>query len=791
MTSLSGYKNKVNRFQDPDGICFTVFPNERAPSCRVLTQPGLAGLEASVRRTTAASKPQLPLVKFARFSGEPSDHGCLRYDAAIIGLTGFMGDYDAGELPLTTAGERLRQAGVEALFYASPSATPTFHKWRVCCPASHEYAGTPDELKALHTKWAARVNGALAGVLAGESFGASQSYFIGTIEGQPARATLITKGARIDLLDSLDAGAIGKNGRAERTHRTEHAPPPDDLEESDDAPELMAEGRSRVANYVRKSGQGTQPQGSRVFQLVGWLGDMRYGGLILSAEAIAELIEDACPMTRLADIEDMLARRRNERGCELIGRLQDPAMDDVAGDAAPEETPNGETTMPPAEDPLMAKVSREELRRERKAFRASKAERKAARAGQASTGAWRFVEPDEVFPPGCSYRMDQTTGRREVWEDRPNGDAASRPKGSRDRTAQQKAEAQPTERRRRFQGYTPEEGAALPDLEFWDKPEGSRGLLPRSPEGTVIVLSGIYGSHKTNLVLTLLLDAILQKDARVCYSAGEGIHGVCRRRVPAHCEARGIKPADLNGKLTLVPEIPLLANTADVKDFIQEQKTGLKPNIIVLDTLATATAGQDENTALMSSLLTANGPVGRISREFKALVVVLAHQGKDPDKGIRGHSGLSGNIDAGLIATSDKKHGIIQLFVDKMRDGPDKFAVYYRFDPDDDVIPVPRRITETEAQAAGWTSPAESKKAKATDTVFDALHTMGSTGATYGEWQKASTKADTSFRRCRQTLIAEGRVVERDGRYFCADKAPEPALRKAQPRKTPRHERTE
>jgi hypothetical protein len=320
-------------------IRFTLFRNEKAKSARVLERSGISTLAGCVRGTKAPSKEQLPLIKLARFSGEPSENNALRYDAAVTELWGAELDYDRGEMPIDEAAKRLHQAGVEALLYETPSSLPEKPRWRVLCFTSRTYTGTTDELKELRAKWVARLNGVLDGIAAGESFTLSQAYYVGNVEGKPPVTVIFTKGAQVDTLDHLDAGAIYKNGSAEPPRRIAHAPVPDDLSESDDDPELLAEGRSRVANHVRKFGPGTAPMGNREFQLVNWLGDMRYGGLILSAEGIAELIEDACPMTRLVDIEDMLARRENERGCEL---LQEPGLDDeepdaVAGGAEPEE----------------------------------------------------------------------------------------------------------------------------------------------------------------------------------------------------------------------------------------------------------------------------------------------------------------------------------------------------------------------------------------------------------------------------------------------------------------------
>jgi hypothetical protein len=138
---------------------------------------------------------------------------------------------------------------------------------------------------------------------------------------------------------------------------------------------------------------------------------------------------------------------------------------------------------------------------------------------------------------------------------------------------------------------------------------------------------GEFGSHKTNTVLAMVLDAVLDEGARVCYAAGEGAHGVGKHRIPAHCAARGITTKDLRGRLRIVSAVPLFMSEAEVAAFIEAQRD-FSPDIIVLDTLATALAGEDENSSKAAAFLTANGPAGRIRDAFKALVILPAHQGR-------------------------------------------------------------------------------------------------------------------------------------------------------------------
>src|SRR6185312_10588955 len=131
----------------------------------------------------------------------------------------------------------------------------------------------------------------------------------------------------------------------------------------------------------------------------------------------------------------------------------------------------------------------------------------------------------------------------------------------------------------RFRGRRPSEYEAMPPLQFWDDEK----TLPRSPAGAVAILYGEWGSHKTNTVLTMALEAILGRGARVCYAAGEGDYGVGKDRIPAHCRARGVAVTELDGKLFIVPAVPIFADPAQTAAFIEAQRE-FRPNIVVLDT---------------------------------------------------------------------------------------------------------------------------------------------------------------------------------------------------------------
>jgi hypothetical protein len=77
-------------------------------------------------------------------------------------------------------------------------------------------------------------------------------------------------------------------------------------------------------------------------------------------------------------------------------------------------------------------------------------------------------------------------------------------------------------------------------------------------------------------------------------------------------------------------------------------------------------------------------------------VLIVAHTGKDPTKGIRGNSGFMGNADV-LLELTAHASGALKLHVKKMRDTASGFNVYFQVPPKGStIVPVPERITEAE-----------------------------------------------------------------------------------------------
>lgn len=169
----------------------SVFPDVHAKSVSV-ERLSIRQLAEKIRARQADAKTSLPLLKLGTFGASRTERGSLRHDGNLESVSGIEGDYDAGEVSPQEAAERLRRANIAALVYTTPSHAPDAPRWRVLCPLSKEIG--PGEREAL----CERVNGALGGILASESFTRSQTYYFGGVAGQAAPSVHLIEGRTID-----------------------------------------------------------------------------------------------------------------------------------------------------------------------------------------------------------------------------------------------------------------------------------------------------------------------------------------------------------------------------------------------------------------------------------------------------------------------------------------------------------------------------------------------------------------------------------------------------------------
>ncbi len=175
------------------------------------------------------------------------------------------------------------------------------------------------------------------------------------------------------------------------------------------------------------------------------------------------------------------------------------------------------------------------------------------------------------------------------------------------------------------------------------------------PEGGLTVLYGDSGSGKSFLALDYALR--IAQESNVVYVAGEGLGGY-----PDRLLAWGNHNKQSFGGFHLIDDAISMLDEIAVATFI-EVIAPLKPKLIVIDTLARAMLGGDENSARDMGLFI--DACNRIQHELGAAVLVVHHTGKNRS-GERGSSALRGGADS-MIEMSNED-GLISVSCAKSKD---------------------------------------------------------------------------------------------------------------------------
>lgn len=201
-----------------------------------------------------------------------------------------------------------------------------------------------------------------------------------------------------------------------------------------------------------------------------------------------------------------------------------------------------------------------------------------------------------------------------------------------------------------------------------------KGLWPRVG---VCFLAGPSMAGKSFLALELMSSLALGRTvlgrrsvrSGVIYIAAEGANGV-RARI----EGLRAETGTWSGHMRFIADAPNLGDDdnlqalrrrlGEIKRELSERRIRL--GAIVLDTLSASIPGADENSARdMSPVLRT---LQDLAVELGICVIVVAHVGKEADRGIRGWSGLVANAD-GVITVGTPNDGLRTGKIVKVKDG--------------------------------------------------------------------------------------------------------------------------
>ena len=261
----------------------------------------------------------------------------------------------------------------------------------------------------------------------------------------------------------------------------------------------------------------------------------------------------------------------------------------------------------------------------------------------------------------------------------------------------------------------------------------------------------------------------------VIHIATEGGRGI-KKRVRAWLQRHDRDDAD--GAYMVLESMTLTDDVESLIDRINE--IGIKPALIIIDTLARSFSGDENNSADMGDYIRAAQRLQEEAGAGRCTVLLIHHTGKKEKNGARGSSALLAGVDT-MIAVS-KKNGIVTVTNGKQKDDAEFRPIHLKLAPvtigtSSEGEPVTSCVLEPASVLAHL---AESKTLSATHR--DALMALQGLGAAQtGDWRAAAASRaqkdeipDNTFEKWRSALVEGGYVETMDdskpARYRVTDK---------------------
>lgn len=193
------------------------------------------------------------------------------------------------------------------------------------------------------------------------------------------------------------------------------------------------------------------------------------------------------------------------------------------------------------------------------------------------------------------------------------------------------------------------------------------------------------------------------KKGGVVYQAGEGALGV-KKRLKAWRQHHGVVFTANDPFVLLQKPIDIYRDTEKIKDLIDEinahaQTFEVPLRLVVIDTLAKATAGADEISGKDMSIVLDN--VDTIQTKTGAHVMLVHHMNAGGAK-VRGHTSIYANVDQVLLVNRDEETKIRTVVLDKQKD--DEEGARFQFELPQVVVGIDdegRQITSCVCKTVG------------------------------------------------------------------------------------------
>jgi RecA-family ATPase len=238
----------------------------------------------------------------------------------------------------------------------------------------------------------------------------------------------------------------------------------------------------------------------------------------------------------------------------------------------------------------------------------------------------------------------------------------------------------------------------------------------------------------------------------VLYVVAEGAAGTVKRLDAwKHLNRH---PAEIHRMHWLPQPVSFLDVTASAA--LAQVAGELNAKLVIIDTLARAMPGGDENGARdMSLAITA---ADRIRNATGACVLLVHHTGKDQSAGARGHSSLLGAVNTELELKSTD--GLITITNTKQKDHAEQQPLRLA------LVPIPQHDSAAIGRATQHPDPTAGLTAKALDTLASLRSIAIDGGVPATQWQRVTHSdhgiAESTFYKHRTALL-EARLVHQQG----------------------------
>jgi hypothetical protein len=225
----------------------------------------------------------------------------------------------------------------------------------------------------------------------------------------------------------------------------------------------------------------------------------------------------------------------------------------------------------------------------------------------------------------------------------------------------------------------PERFAVVPIGEFSKRKHPGWIVRPILPRVELALIIGESGSGKSFLAFDMGAAiaagtpwrGFKTKQGRVIIVVAEGA-GFFHQRALAYAQHHDTRLDSLG--IGVISDAPNLMQKEEVKSVVEQIRKFGKVDVIIVDTLAQASAGANENSGEDMGVVLANCKA--LHRATGAVIVLVHHVGKDESRGARGWSGLKAAADAEITVT--RREEVRAAVVSKMKDAADGLELPFK-----------------------------------------------------------------------------------------------------------------